>query len=52
MSVYAGERCRAIDGDTLQCGRERVRIEGVHAPELDEPGNRITQIDLSPKSAP
>lgn len=87
VTAFAGERCIAIDGDTLRCGRERVRIEGVHAPELDEPGgqqarqrlqlriqsgevviqrggrdkygrtlgrvyvngNRITQIDVSPK---
>jgi micrococcal nuclease len=87
--ALAGERCVAIDGDTLRCGRERVRIEGVYAPDLDQPdgqqarqrlqrriqsgevvierrgrdkygrtlgrlyvnGNRITQIDVSPKSA-
>src|SRR5689334_8544201 len=34
----AGERCSAIDGGTLQCGRERVRIEGLYAPRLEEPG--------------
>jgi micrococcal nuclease len=88
-AAHAGERCVAIDGDTLRCGRERVRIEGVYAPDLEQPdgqqarqrlqrriqsgevvierrgkdrygrtlgrlyvnGNRITQIDLSPKSA-
>ena len=87
--AHAGERCVAIDGDTLRCGRERVRIEGVDAPDLDKPGgeqarqrlqqriqsgevviqrrgqdrygrtlgrlyvngNRITQIDVSPRSA-
>ena len=86
----AGERCSAIDGDTLRCGRERVRIEGINAPELEAPGgrearqrlqqrirsgeivierrgrdkygrtlgrlyvngNRITQIDVTPKSRP
>ena len=36
----AGERCSAIDGDTLRCGRERVRIEGINAPELAEPGGK------------
>ena len=40
MSAAAGERCVAIDGDTLRCGHERVRIEGVHAPELGEPGGQ------------
>ena len=26
--------CRAIDGDTLRCGAERVRLLGIDAPEL------------------
>lgn len=29
-----GARCRAVDGDTLRCGRERVRVVGLDAPEL------------------
>jgi micrococcal nuclease len=89
VTAHAGERCVAIDGDSLRCGRERVRIEGVYAPDVDKPrgpqarqrlqqriqsgevvierrgrdrygrtlgrlyinGNRITQIDLNPKSS-
>lgn len=31
-------RCRAIDGDTLACGTERVRLRGIQAPERGEPG--------------
>ncbi len=27
-------RCVAVDGDTLRCGRERVRLLGIDAPEL------------------
>jgi micrococcal nuclease len=38
--AWAGERCSAIDGDTLRCGRERVRIQGIDAPELSEPGGK------------
>jgi endonuclease YncB( thermonuclease family) len=34
----AAERCSALDGATLQCGRERVRVEGLRAPGLEEPG--------------
>lgn len=40
LPAWAGEDCRAIDGDTLRCGRERVRIKGIYAPELREPGGR------------
>lgn len=42
----AGERifgCRAVDGDTLRCGGERVRLLGIDAPELAghcRPGRR------------
>ncbi|TAK52521.1 MAG: hypothetical protein EPO27_01040 [Betaproteobacteria bacterium] len=31
-------RCRALDGDTVRCGRERIRLRDVHAPERGEPG--------------
>ena len=27
-------RCRAVDGDTLRCGAERVRVVGLDTPEL------------------
>ena len=37
-AAFAGENCSAIDGNTLQCGKERVLIEGLRAPGLDEPG--------------
>ena len=38
--AWGGERCSATDGDTLRCGRERVRIQGINAPELNEPGGQ------------
>jgi endonuclease YncB( thermonuclease family) len=34
----AAERCSAIDGETLRCRGERIKIEGVHAPKLRAPG--------------
>jgi endonuclease YncB( thermonuclease family) len=37
-AAAAGERCSALDGTTLQCGRERVRVEGLRAPPVNEPG--------------
>ena len=37
--AFAGEWCTAIDGYTLRCsGGERVKIEGIRAPELNQPG--------------
>jgi endonuclease YncB( thermonuclease family) len=89
LPAWAGEWCTAIDGTTLRCSGERIRIEGIQAPGLSDPGgeearerlqrrirsgevtiqrgnqdrfgrtrarvyvngNRITQIDVTPKSA-
>jgi len=33
-----GERCLAIDGDTLVCNRQKVRLVNVNAAELGRPG--------------
>lgn len=32
--AQARQACRAIDGDSLVCGSERIRIMGLDAPEL------------------
>jgi endonuclease YncB( thermonuclease family) len=37
-SASAGERCIAIDGDTLVCNRQKVRLTNVYAAEMNEPG--------------
>lgn len=37
-ATFAGEWCTAIDGATLRCGGERIRVEGLEAPQLGEPG--------------
>mgnify|MGYP006270708393 CR=1 FL=1 len=34
---YAGE-ARVIDGDTIEISGRKFRLEGLHAPEVDEPG--------------
>lgn len=43
LEASAAERCRALDGYTLQCGRERVRVEGISAPAISEPGGAEAQ---------
>jgi len=43
LEAAAAERCRALDGYTLQCGRERVRVEGISAPAISEPGGAEAQ---------
>lgn len=37
----------AIDGDTIRYGAESIRIQGLNAPELTEPGGREAQERLS-----
>jgi endonuclease YncB( thermonuclease family) len=32
------ERCIAVDGDTLVCNHQKVRLTNVYAPELNQPG--------------
>lgn len=34
----AARRCKALDGDTVRCGRERIRLRDVYAPERGDPG--------------
>jgi len=45
-AASAGEHCSAFDGTTLQCGRERVRVEGLKAPSLNEPGGQEARARL------
>jgi len=40
------QRCRALDGDTMQCGAERVRLYDVYAAEWNEPGGRAARRNL------
>jgi endonuclease YncB( thermonuclease family) len=37
-AALAGERCIAIDGDTLVCNRQKVRLTNVYAAELNQAG--------------
>jgi micrococcal nuclease len=41
--AFAGERCIAIDGDTLVCNRQKVRLTNVYAAELNEPGGSVAK---------
>jgi endonuclease YncB( thermonuclease family) len=45
------QACRALDGDTLQCGAERVRLYDVYAAEWDEPGGREARRNLQRRLA-
>jgi hypothetical protein len=37
-AASAGERCIAVDGDTLVCNRQKYRLTNVYAAELNEAG--------------
>ena len=43
LGGIAGERCIAIDGDTLVCNHQRVRLTNVYAAELNEAGGRAAK---------
>lgn len=43
LTCHAGARCLAIDGDTLVCDRQKVRLTNVYAAELNEPGGRAAK---------
>lgn len=34
---------RVVDGDTLVIARERIRIQNLNAPELDQPGGQAAK---------
>jgi endonuclease YncB( thermonuclease family) len=38
LGGIAGERCIAVDGDTLVCNHRKVRLTNVYAAELNEAG--------------
>jgi endonuclease YncB( thermonuclease family) len=38
--LWSQPACHALDGQTLRCGRERVSVQGVHAPAIDLPGGK------------
>lgn len=42
-SALAGERCIAVDGDSLVCRGQKVRLNNVYAAELNEAGGRVAK---------
>jgi endonuclease YncB( thermonuclease family) len=40
------ERCIAVDGDTLVCNRQKVRLTNVYAPEMNQPGGSAAKRKL------
>lgn len=43
MAADAGARCIAIDGDTLVCDHQKIRLTNVYAAELNQPGGRVAR---------
>lgn len=43
LACHAGVRCLAIDGDTLVCNRQKVRLTNVYAAELNQAGGRAAK---------
>jgi len=42
LLTIAASQCYVIDGDTIRCGAERIRLLGIDAPELHGcPPNRV-----------
>ena len=41
--AFAGERCLAIDGDTLVCNHRKVRLTNVYAAELNQSGGHAAK---------
>jgi hypothetical protein len=40
------ERCLAVDGDTLVCNHQKVRLTNVYAPEMNQPGGSAAKKKL------
>lgn len=40
-AAAAGERCSALDGGTLKCGSERVKVEGINTTAGTEARERL-----------
>jgi hypothetical protein len=40
------DRCIAVDGDTLVCNRQKVRLTNVYAPEMNQPGGSAAKKKL------
>jgi hypothetical protein len=49
--AHAGERCIAIDGDTLVCNHTKVRLTNVYAAELNQTGGAAAKKRLQARIA-
>jgi hypothetical protein len=45
-AAFAGERCIAIDGDTLVCNHQKFRLTNVYAAEMNEAGGAAAKRQL------
>jgi nuclease-like protein len=46
LVAHAGERCIAIDGDTLVCNHQKVRLTNVYAAELNQAGGAAAKRNM------
>ncbi|MBM3384938.1 MAG: thermonuclease family protein [Betaproteobacteria bacterium] len=44
--AYSQSKCRAIDGDTVRCGNERIRLLQVYAAEKSDAGGAQARANL------
>ncbi len=42
--------CRAVDGDTIRCGTEQIRISNIDAPELGNHARCASEADLAERA--
>ena len=50
LAIASLSNCTVIDGDTLNCNGERIRLLGIDAPEFHCPKNRVC-VEGDPQAA-
>lgn len=48
--TFPAQACRAVDGDTIKCGRERIRISNIDTPELGSHARCAAEAELAERA--